>query len=309
MKPVLKILIVLVFLYACCINTFAAVKIDAFDSGTEWQNAEYKLLISEPNVNNVDFAYMKSIIDQNNYDVYILIHLSDSKSSSYDHAGFILTLLNDVTITVTADNVRVEGNVADYSIESQIDVIENDGVICELRFGIKKGIPQIVTGTVSCIDGEGVTSNYYPFTLNNPNVEESTTAKHHNNITENSNEEIVSRYREEKPITNNTTKAATTKKVEKTTKKKDNKTVVYFYEKEVVISQVYVTEISQSQSFAYTSSSQETAISQAASYATDEFQQSDGMKIQKVICVLGGALLIGLGAWAGISANKNKDSQ
>lgn len=309
MKSLFKLLIAIFIISTLFVRSFAAVKIDAFDGGIEWQNAEYKLLIDKAHSNNVDYAYMKYQIDSNNYDVYFLIHLSDFNSASYDKAGVILTLLNDVIITVTSDNVTVEGNSPDYSVESEITANENDGVICEMRVGIKKGIPQNISGTVSCIDGNGVKSNYYPFTLNNPNVEESTTARSVNNVTEKIITEKTTRYREEKKTTNKTTKAVTTKKIEKTTKKKENKTVVYFYEKEVIVSQVYLTEIIPSQSVAETTSSEETATIQVSANASDELQQSDGMKIQKVICVLGGALLIGLGAWAGISVNKNKDSE
>lgn len=312
MKFVLKVCLSLLLVISFFVSAHASVKIDGVNDGVEWQNASYKLMINEAKSNNVDYAYMISQVDSNNFDVYFLFHLSDFKSASYEKAGFILTLLNDVTVNVISDGVIIEGNADDYSVEYQISEDATDGLICEMRIGVKKGLPDNINGTISYIDGEGIKSYYFPFNIDNPNVEEEMTTE---KITVSETNRVKTTIKKETTTKKSAVKkdkttdsASTSQKKEKTTKSKENKTVVYFYEKEIIISQVYSDEASDVSENVETTALEETITSPSVTSYLENLPPSEGLKIQKVICAVGAVILIGIGAWAGISGKKRENN-
>ena len=100
-----------------------------------------------------------------------------------------------------------------------------------------------------------------------------------------------------------TTKQAATEKIKTTSaKKSESKTVVYFYEKEVLISQVYVTD-TPTQTSVINAKETTTAVA-STELAQDNLEMADKIAVQKIICAVGGVILIAFAAWAGLSAKK-----
>ena len=295
MKRIIATAFALILIFVISFDSSASIKVDGVEERYEWNNAEYINLISRADSNNVDFALIKCYFDSNGYDAYFMLYSTDRLSDNLNNCGFILTLDNGVEITVNPNDVIVDAEPSLYNVSAKINVDESDGTYCEIKVSFKKGLPDVVSGTVSYLDGTGNNSYYYPFSF---------VFKEHSDAdvsvitTEN-----TTKVKTTKPKT--TTDPKTTKVVEteknKTTsaKHKENKTVVYFYEKEVVVSQVYVSESSP-----ITTNEVNTAVPSLTEQTQRDFHIADGLEIQKIICALGGVVLVGFAAWAGLSVKK-----
>lgn len=286
------------------VNSHAAVTVDGIDTGNEWRKAEYIQLITEPKENNVGFAYAKALIDSE-YEVHYLLFFSDSLSDNYDLAGAILKL-DDLSVEVTRDGFIVNGDSDKYYVDAAMAVNDNDGASCEITVGVKRGLPEKISATVSFIDGNGNHSYHYPVSVTNELLSKTETDA------DDETEVRTTKPKTTKPKSTkvNTVKSSSTKPQKvtesKTQKKtsKGNSTVVYFYEKEVLISEVYISD------------NPENEIDFELQESTDfidpdinnRFSVSDGLKIQKAVCICGGVLLIALGAWAGYSGKNKKTS-
>ncbi len=282
--------IFLIFVFS--VNAYAAVKIDGSDDGIEWQNAEYTLLVNDVGVNNVDFAYAKTLVSSE-YEVCYILFLSDRISDSYDNAGFILTVNDSLEIKVTSEGIHVDGDSDEYLVNSMMSVNPEDGVSCEIKVGFKRGLPEKISATACLIDGSGNHSYHYPITAINPFYSEETqtsksdTTKHY--VTDKPTEKKTERVTTTKPNIIPTDK--TTAK-SKTTKNSADKTVVYFYEKEIIVSQVYESD---------NGTFETDFVTEEIPTVADVETLSKGLKIQRMICIAGGVVLLGVGAWASLS--------
>ena len=313
MKSLITSILILALIFTSVFVMSNAIKIDSAEQALEWKNAECIEIISRADSNKVDFSLLKYYSDSNGYDAYFLLYLTDSKSEKNDKCGFIFSLGNDFEITITSDKATSVFDNNLYNVDYKFNIIEEDGVYCEMKVAFKKGLPATVNGTVSFIDGEGNNSYYYPFSFENYvettaiNTIEKTTVKPTVKTSEKTTKEKTTKEKTtSKP---KTTKQTTTQKAKTTSaKKSENKTVVYFYEKEVYISQVFVSETSVSDLNTVSEESTTAAATTAIASTERSFQISEGVTAQKIICALGGAVLITFAAWAGLSAKKKTDN-
>ena len=180
------------------------------------------------------------------------------------------------------------------------------------------------------IDYDGVPSNYSYFTLVNEQYTETTklmiapTADNsdpvHNpglitTVPEKTTKTTTERTTKEKTTKATTAKATTTKKPQNTTTKKSEtaKTskikeetqgaTVYYYEKEVIISQVYVTQTEQETAATQTTTEEQTL----TAAETTSIPLSVGSKYKAIAGVICAASFIAVAAWSVIGAKKDKN--
>lgn len=281
-------------IFAFSLNAHATVKIDGTDDGLEWQNAEYIMLINEVGINNVDFGFAKTLVTSE-YEIDYFLFLSDRISDSYGNAGFILTVNDSLEINVSSSGIQVQGDPDLYHVDAKMSVEEHDGAACEISVSFKRGLPEKISAKACLIDGNGNHSYHYPIICVNPfYVEETVVDTTKQPVTSSPSEKKTERVTKE--IKNSDLTEVTTER-SKTTKKSDNKTVVYFYEKEIIVSQVYESDknVSVIDNF-----------SDNISTSADVQTLSKGLKIQQLICIAGGVVLLGIGAWASLSGKKKK---
>lgn len=301
MKRILTVAISIILLTVTVVVS-AAVKIDGYDDGLEWQTYETDVEITGKHGNNVNYAAMKHRY-LNEYEVYIFLFLSDDSSETMDNAGFILDISDELTLTVTKSGAQIKGDTSKYSVESKMAFIDDIAASCEIVIGFKRGVPDKFSASVSFIDGQGTNSFYYPVNITSgaePVTQPDTTKP-------------IKTTKPEKTTKPRTTKnKVTTTKSEKTTSvktnpqttkvKKENKTVVYFYEKEVIVSQVIVTEPVRTVIVTETVAQSETE----TEAPTVQSNITAGFVVQRVIVAAGILLLIVGGAIAGMSIKKSK---
>lgn len=308
MKRICSWALTIILIMILTVSSYAKPVIDGKDNGIEWQDSKTVVIVDKKSGNNVHTATLKYRIE-NEYEISFCLFLSDSDSESLENAGFIITLSDDFTATVTMNSVETEGNVNNYYIDAKINPFNDNTVICEATIGIKRGLPDKISGSVSFRDGNGSDSYYFPFMIENYTATVS---------------ETTAEIKTEKPEPTATEKQKTTRKEIKTTKKdisKDKTTKkhtesattktkapskntgkdkVYFYEKEIIISQVYVTQptdapTEESTTMPYEEST--TALYEGRNLTT-------GMIMWRVICVVGVLVLIGFATWACMEVRK-----
>ncbi len=301
MKRILTVAISIILLTVTVVVS-AAVKIDGYDDGLEWQTYETDVEVTGKHGNNVNYAAMKHRY-LNEYEVYIFLFLSDDSSETMDNAGFILDISGELTLAVTESGAQIKGDTSKYSVESKMAFVDDIAASCEIVIGFKRGVPEKISASVSFIDGQGTNSYYYPVNITSgaePVTQPDTTKP-------------IKTTKPEKTTKPRTTKnKVTTTKSEKTTSvktnpqttkvKKENKTVVYFYEKEVIVSQVIVTEPVQTVVVTETIVQSETE----TEAPTVQSNITTGFVVQRVIVAAGILLLIVGGAIAGMSIKKSK---
>ncbi len=301
MKRILTVAISILLLTVTVVVS-AAVKIDGYDDGLEWQFYETDVEITGKHGNNVNYAAMKHRY-LNEYEVYVFLFLSDDSSETMDNAGFILDISDELTLTVTKSGAQIKGDTSKYSVESKMAFVDDIAASCEIVIGFKRGVPDKFSASVSFIDGQGTNSYFYPVNITSgaePVTQPDTTKPIKTTKPEKTTKP---RTTKNKVSTTKSEKSTSVKANLQTTKaKKENKTVVYFYEKEVVVSQVVITEPVQTVIVTET-------VAQSEKETEAPTRQSDlttGFVVQRVIVAAGILLLIVGGAIAGMSIKKSK---
>lgn len=301
MKRILTVAISIILLTVTVVVS-AAVKIDGYDDGLEWQTYETDVEITGKHGNNVNYAAMKHRY-LNEYEVYIFLFLSDDSSETMDNAGFILDISDELTLTVTKSGAQIKGDTSKYSVESKMAFVDDIAASCEIVIGFKRGVPEKFNASVSFIDGQGTNSYYYPVKITSgaePVTQPDTTKPIKTTKPEKTTKP---RTTKNKVTTTKSEKNTSVKTNPQTTKvKKENKTVVYFYEKEVIVSQVIVTEPVQTVVVTETVTQSETE----TEAPTVQSNITTGFVVQRVIVATGILLLIVGGAIAGMSIKKSK---
>lgn len=305
MKRFVAIVLSIIMIIMTVVSSYA-VKIDGIDDGVEWQALDADVEINNKNVNNVSYAYIKHRII-NEHEFCVFLFLSDYSSSDMDNAGFVINFFDDITVTVTAEGTQVTGDENKYYVDSEIVFDDdNNAVSCEILFGFKRGIPDKINGTVSFIDGQGINSYFYPFIISLPveqtTVVKTTAPKTSVQKTTKPEKTTKSKPTEKKTTTTKAVKTTAEKTTKKQTEKKQEKTYVYFYEKEVVISQVIVTEPVNSTIL----TEEGDGIESQTEIVTQKVDITTGFVVQRVVVSAGIILLIVGGAVAGMSIKKSK---
>ncbi|CDC12988.1 unknown [Clostridium sp. CAG:413] len=280
MKRLLCAVAALLMLLAFAVSAFS-VTVDGIDGGAEWDGAPVKRLFSGESNCKVNFAAVKAKVASSESAVYLCFMFKDSDAALFNPAaGVILNVGND-TFTVTMESAPCSDDTADHSFDAAITADQNHGMTCEIRLGVKHGVPKSLDMSVRFIDTAGELSNRYAFTVENTEYSETqpvivappterpaapptekpaktTKAKKTTTQRNTTKRQTTRRATTKRPKTTirpvKTTAERTTKaQTQRTTKEPKTKAqrtkavrvegnaTVYYYEKEVIISQVIVT--------------------------------------------------------------------
>lgn len=280
MKRLLCAVAALLMLLAFAVSAFS-VTVDGIDGGAEWDGAPVKRLFSGESNCKVNFAAVKAKVASSESAVYLCFMFKDPDAALFNPAaGVILNVGND-TFTVTMESAPCSDDTADHSFDAAITADQNHGMTCEIRLGVKHGVPKSLDMSVRFIDTAGELSNHYAFTVENTEYSETqpvivappterpaapptekpaktTKAKKTTTQRNTSKRQTTRKATTKRPKTTirpvKTTAERTTKaQTQRTTKEPKTKAqrtkavrvegnaTVYYYEKEVIISQVIVT--------------------------------------------------------------------
>lgn len=280
MKRLLCAVAALLMLLAFAVSAFS-VTVDGIDGGAEWDGAPVKRLLSGESNCKVNFAAVKAKVASFESAVYLCFMFKDPDAALFNPAaGVILNVGND-TFTVTMESAPCSDDTADHSFDAAITADQNHGMTCEIRLGVKHGVPKSLDMSVRFIDTAGELSNHYAFTVENTEYSETqpvivappterpaapptekpaktTKAKKTTTQRDITEKQTTRKATAKRPKTTirpvKTTAERTTKaQTQRTTKEPKTKAqrtkavrvegnaTVYYYEKEVIISQVIVT--------------------------------------------------------------------
>ena len=328
-SKVLKIFFVFLIIFVC-VSEFPSAysaEIDGIHSGDEWDSAVVTKLFDGESNCGVGFALVQTMIDIENRAVYFcFMHRDVSVEPDNINTGVVFSVGNSEWFEVTPEMSPTYSDSSEYSFEGAVSVDEDHGVTTEIRTGFKSGIPEEIKCSVRFIDSSGAMSNVYNFTVINDKYTETDeliitqnkpvktekeaavkTTKEPKETTEKDSEDDVKstssvKKSEEFVIASTprrytyvrTTRPPETKKNETQirTSAKQKAATVYYYEKEIIVSQVYVTQ-SETQTTAVTVS--ETAAEDTTAFILSSepetkgkstFTLSEGAKKKTVIGVL-----------------------
>lgn len=174
MKRIFAAIVSLLILFSFVVSAFSA-DIDGFDMGTEWDGATtYKLVDGESNC-NVNFGAVKVKFDSENSAVFLCFMFIDP-NMELDNTlvGISLEIENSSPFEITMSSSPAGYDISKYSFDAAMSIDENSGATCEVRIGVKEGLPKALDCTVRFIDASGEPSNYYDFTLVNEEYVETT---------------------------------------------------------------------------------------------------------------------------------------
>ncbi len=338
MKRLLAVICFLIMLFLFVLSAFSA-HIDGFDTGAEWDGATtYKLVNGESNC-GVNFGAVKVEFDFENSAVFLCFMFIDPVLEQDNSlAGISLEIENSSPFEITLNNSPSSYDIQKYSFDGALSVDENNGVTCEIRIGIKSGLPKTLDGRVRFIDAKGEPSNYYNFSLINEKYVETTAleiAPTHDNSdpaynpdlltskTANAKRTTQKRSTTQKFVIKTSPPYSYTGKTKETSKKSTEPaksetlaaaTIVY-YEKEVIISHIPVTEaavnvIKNELTATGTTHSVETEMhySTEVSETSKTMPLSKGQKYKTIATFFGGLLFLIIAVFGAFSAKKNRDS-
>ena len=280
MKRLLCAVAALLMLLAFAVSAFS-VTVDGIDGGAEWDGAPVKrLFLGESNC-KVNFAAVKAKVASSESAVYLCFMFKDPDAALFNPAAGVNLNVGNDTFTVAMESAPCSDDTADHSFDAAITADQNHGMTCEIRLGVKHGVPKSLDMSVRFIDTAGELSNHYAFTVENTEYSETqpvivappterpaapptekpaktTKAKKTTTQRDITEKQTTRKATTKRPKTTTrpvkTTAERTTKaQTQRTTKEPKTKAqrtkavrvegnaTVYYYEKEVIISQVIVT--------------------------------------------------------------------
>ncbi len=333
MKKTIGFALSALLIFLSCFTAFG-VNIDGNNQGVEWDGTTvYKLFSGESN-SSVNFGAVKVKFDPEDYAIYLCFTFLDPNLQQGNMlAGISLSVENSSPYVLTMANSPFNTNIDKYEVSGAMYIDENNGGTCEIKLGMKYGVPKETVCSVRFIDYLGVPSNIYNFSLINESYTETTqlqfeptadnsdpvynpdllteeqtkTTKPKKTTTERTAKETTTKVR--------TTKKKTTTKPEKTTQTKPKKTTqakpkkeaenktVYVYEKEVIISQVVVTVP------AVTTEAVTKQTESLTETRPTTINISKGSKYKSIAGVICATAFIAIAAWGAVSAKKKETTE
>ena len=350
MKRMVSSFCFIIFTFAIAFSAFSF-NIDGNDGGVEWDGAMvYKLLDGESNC-GVNFGLVKVKFDYESSAVCFCFMFSEpGLTPDNQMTGISLTVEESSPFKIVAADGYSEYNIEPFSFEGAIYIDDNNGVTCEVRVGLKSGLPQSFEGCVRFIDSHGYYSNYYRFTVINENYVETgnlvigftdddydykttkikttkeTTKKKTTSrtTTETTRETVVIKtsppysYTGKIKTTKSSTKNETTYNTTKSPKPVKGDVTVYYHEKEIIISQVYITQpvevidtpFSETTDFTFVTESETVEITSDSDNIQETEDEksvklSDGTKYKKIISGVSLTAFIGIACFGTYSARKD----
>ena len=174
MRKILALIILIVLLTVTFVNGYSA-EIDGIDDGYEWDGAASCVMVDGESNCGVDFAIMKTLLDNENRAVYFCFMWKDPDLETDNlMTGISLSVNDSERFVFTSDLSPVDYDAYKFSFEGAVSIDKNNGATCEVRIGFKEGLPKRIYGTVRFIDAAGMPSNEYDFSLINEEYTERT---------------------------------------------------------------------------------------------------------------------------------------
>lgn len=326
-------------------------EIDGMHDVIEWDSAVITMLVDGESNSGVDFGMVQTMIDSENSAVFFcFMHKDPSLVIGNTVTGVMLSVENSDYFEVTPASSPAFADSSEYSFEGFTSTNDDNGATTEIRVGFKLGIPREISGKVRFIDAEGKLSNVYSFTVINDEYTETTellitqaapettkkssaksaattkkktattkkkseTKKATADRSEEETEEFEISKTPRRYTYVRTTKLRATEKAETSAKaKKTSPATVYYHEKEVIISQVYVTlteelktggNITDTEETTAAAQTQNEASSESATEAKSTFSLSEGTKKKALIGIMA-AVSFTVIAVAGTKSSKKK---
>lgn len=319
MKRIIFLTLVLLFMFVS-LFTASGVTVDGDNQGVEWDGAKTYMLFSGESNSSVNFGAVKVKFAPEEYAVYLCLMFKDPMLEKGNGvAGISLSVDDSRPFVMTMSNSPCAEDVDRFDVNGAMYIDENNGGTCEVRVGIKSGLPAEIPCSVRFFDYEGNPSNYFYFTLVNEEYEQSTqlmiASDEDETETRKTTVSKTTKTTTEKTTKEKTTRKATTKrmtetKAPKTTKEKktENQTqaaTVYYYEKEVILSQVYVTQTSTEQPTTTGAIQSETSQTEV-SEETTRISLSDGNRYKTIAGVVCATAFIAVASWSVVGARRDK---
>ncbi len=328
MKRLVVLTIAFLTVFAMCF-TATGVTVDGNNQGVEWDGATtYKILDGDSN-SSVNFGAVKVKFVPDDYSVYLCLMFKDPMLEKENTlAGISLTVEDASPFVLTMASSPCFSDSGEYDFSGAMYIDEHNGGTCEVGLHISSGLPEKIECGVRFIDYAGNLSDCFYFTLVNELADETTVKQirptadnsdpvyNHETTAVKTTKTATPRTTKEtttKETTERTTKEPKTTKPPKTTKKQTSQKATqpptfYYYEKEVIISQVYVTQ-TVLQTTAQTSAvpaQTESSTEIHTETQTSKIPTSEGTKYKKIAAAVCGAGFIAVAAWGVISAKKVK---
>lgn len=273
-KNILAVLCTLIIFFNYAFECSA--DIDGVFTGDEWDGAVVTKIFEGESNCGVNFALVHSMLDSENGALFLcFMHKDPSLEYGNSVTGVSLSVDGSGYFDVTASASKTYDDSSKHSFEGCVSVDENNGATTEIRVGFKYGLPKETECSVRFIDSAGALSNVYHFTVVNDEYTEPTEMIITQNEPEKTQKEKTVRAekttKKKKTTTKKSSKKTTTEATLKPTQKEETRkkstysrrtrttreettaatvkttaaprpATVYYYEKEVIISQVYVTQ-------------------------------------------------------------------
>ncbi|MCR5484356.1 MAG: hypothetical protein K6F09_02060 [Clostridiales bacterium] len=203
-----------------------AVDVDGLATSREWHGGRSAVLVESGGSTNceLDYIYVSTLVDDETNSLYVLFECRSKNdiADSY-RLGAEVYLDGDVVYACRDEKLnRFDENL--YSLGSAFSVSEVvRQFICEMRIGIKFGIPDRLEIGLRAYDETGAPSDYYTFTVREPQEKSAETEKTSKETTAKKEKTTAEKKTTEKKET--TTKETTEKQTaeKRTEPKTDNK--------------------------------------------------------------------------------------
>lgn len=167
MKKIFVFLLLIVFLFITFTYGYS-INIDGYDTGIEWADSEPTLLLKGESNCKVNFGLMKYHIDSATNNIFFCFMFKEPDlAEDNTNVGLSIKIENSDFYMVNILSSSNEINEDRYSFDGAVSIDSNEGVTCEIKFGLKFGLPDKIDGCVRFYDSDGVPSNIYSFTVDN----------------------------------------------------------------------------------------------------------------------------------------------
>ena len=179
-KRSLQALLAAVFACVFVVNGFCVdIILDGLMSNSEWESAQVETIVKPGDSSNcsVTYAAMKwQICSDESAAYFVFAAKCEALERDNQLCGFSVKLENTDAVIATAKNSPLTFNADLYHIDACVLVNTDQGVVCEMRIGFKRGIPEKTPMEIRIIDAFGEPSTVYNYILENPDYTEPTAA-------------------------------------------------------------------------------------------------------------------------------------
>ena len=194
-----------------------SINIDGYDKGSEWDEAESQLILNGESNCKVNFGFVKWIIDSETNNVYLCVLFREPEIPVNNlKAGFSVQVDGSEPFVISVESGGSQYDVDKYYFEGAVKINDNSGITCEVRIGMKYGLPNVINTKIRFYDSDGAPSNIYNLSIVNS---ETTTIRQ--NVNDDYNNEKYTTVSSGKTTSDNNRNTSATQKV--TTTRKSNR--------------------------------------------------------------------------------------